>query len=50
MNSLFANSDFIVDFPVKFQKHLCNALELDNMHASLPGLNYKPLHFYASSS
>jgi hypothetical protein len=34
--------DFIKDFSCKIQKHLCNALGLDDMHVLLPSLEYKP--------
>jgi hypothetical protein len=34
-------------FLVKFKTHLCNALGLDDMHASLPDLKYGPhLRFF----
>jgi hypothetical protein len=42
--------DFFEDFPVTNKKYVCNALRLDDMHASLPDLKYRSLLFDVPSS
>jgi hypothetical protein len=42
--------DFIEDLSKKLKKkHICNVLGLNDMHASLPGLKYRPSLFDAPS-
>ena len=42
--------DFFEDFPVTNEKYVCNALRLDDMHASLPDLKYRSPLFDVPSS
>jgi hypothetical protein len=42
--------DFFKDVPETNKKYVCNALMLDDMHASLPDLKYRSLFFDVPSS